>query len=118
MFLSNQYSASFVMNRKKFFSLKGKGRLQSGDPMTTWFNTLSIITYLNFYLKEHSFKRENGFIAPDKTQGGLLVSGDDQLIFSRPQDSTSVYETLKRWTSKDTKSPNLGRTCDPINHRS
>jgi len=38
------------------------GKLQSGDPMTTWFNTFSIICYLNFYLQNFSFSRNHGFI--------------------------------------------------------
>lgn len=58
------------------FSLNQDGMLQTGDSTTTWFNTLSIILYLNYYLRDVPFNREGGLIKPCPSSG-IAVGGDD-----------------------------------------
>ena len=56
-----------------------------------------------------------GLIRPDNTFGAIYVSGDDQLIFCRPDQASSVYKVILDYVGPNHKA-NLGRICDPINY--
>lgn len=45
--------------------------------MTTWSNTLNIIFYLNFYLRNLPFKRDELGLIENNSEHTLYVSGDD-----------------------------------------
>jgi len=91
------------MKRLKQFDIRGKGGIQSGDPMTTWFNTFSIICYLNYYLKDLPLPKDvDGFI-DNTSASGIRVSGDDQLIFVPSALGPTAYSTLVSHVGPDRK---------------
>jgi len=101
------------MNKKLTGKMKLDGMLQSGDPCTTWFNTLSIVLYLNYYTRNMKFHRVNGLVEPTDASG-FWVSGDDQVIWFPKGEE--LWATIHKYVGPNRPKPKLQRYCDPISY--
>lgn len=108
---SDRYTGYWRDATKILARFSGSGRLQSGDPMTTWYNTFAILLFLNYYLRDFDFD----LARPDHDiqRVRLYVSGDDQLIFAHPDKIDEIATRLKLFVRESPKG-GLGRICDPI----
>lgn len=82
--------------------------------MTTWFNTFSIICYLNFYLRTLNLPEDEFGFIKNTDEFAIFVSGDDQLIFCNGDIYPQVIALIHEYLDPDRKNVHLGRKADPI----